>query len=673
MPKFSEDDRQTTPKSKISLLGRKRKTSTYFRKPNFVRDVSDEESESIKPRFLEENENKRIQENPSVSVNLISSRRIPILSKNTSILSNESVPVQIDDDSNDSDIKSHNSTINSKNTNNLKIHDNNLSSYYKDNGKPQINNKFGIKNTYNNRLSSRLESDQFDFSEERERKMQEIRESKNSESLKTAEKLYLSLKKAPVKPYSKRSSNITFKYKTHIPRDDFDSTRSIFNQSPLKRKYETDTFTKRPYNEREPRKSIYRTFYDIEPTKKTKYYVELVDEPERSKNAEFTPEKKFDMDPEIMKYSGKKFLVYNGIELHGEDIARLQPGEMLNDAIIDFYLLNLQLTMQSDSIHIFNTQFYQLLKRRAEIDRYVKTVPSSVNIFDKDFVFIPINENVHWSLVVLCYPGNLTHENHCILYCDSLYNSTSNIHINYIRDYLTRRYFHEREREREFNEENYPLNIASLPKQTNSYDCGVYMIHYVEYFVRNGINSFPVKLKDLFNTYAVRSKRKDIYSLIQKLRSEYSPNVSIHLDESDDEVTVVTIDRPKPMESSRSSYKSNNKSEDNDSLGDNNNMDSFEFRPKETKTYKSLKSPKTLLREVLSDFEDDDEIENSKNKTSTSSFRFMRHSNNNSNNSNETRHIPILSVPESPDTSLSIYDTPIDEMKIYPNKRRRLF
>ena len=28
-----------------------------------------------------------------------------------------------------------------------------------------------------------------------------------------------------------------------------------------------------------------------------------------------------------------------------------------------------------------------------------------MNIFEKDFVVVPINENYHWYLVIICYPG----------------------------------------------------------------------------------------------------------------------------------------------------------------------------------------------------------------------------------------------------------------------------
>lgn len=30
-----------------------------------------------------------------------------------------------------------------------------------------------------------------------------------------------------------------------------------------------------------------------------------------------------------------------------------------------------------------------------------------INIFEKDFLFFPVHENEHWSLIVLCYPQRL--------------------------------------------------------------------------------------------------------------------------------------------------------------------------------------------------------------------------------------------------------------------------
>uniref|UniRef100_A0A915K4R2 Ubiquitin-like protease family profile domain-containing protein n=1 Tax=Romanomermis culicivorax TaxID=13658 RepID=A0A915K4R2_ROMCU len=37
--------------------------------------------------------------------------------------------------------------------------------------------------------------------------------------------------------------------------------------------------------------------------------------------------------------------------------------------------------------------------------RLVRTWTKNVNIFDKDFIIIPINENSHWYLAIICYPA----------------------------------------------------------------------------------------------------------------------------------------------------------------------------------------------------------------------------------------------------------------------------
>lgn len=35
----------------------------------------------------------------------------------------------------------------------------------------------------------------------------------------------------------------------------------------------------------------------------------------------------------------------------------------------------------------------------------VKTWTKNVNLFEKDFVIVPINENAHWFLAIICFPG----------------------------------------------------------------------------------------------------------------------------------------------------------------------------------------------------------------------------------------------------------------------------
>ncbi|XP_057679341.1 sentrin-specific protease 6 [Corythoichthys intestinalis] len=125
-----------------------------------------------------------------------------------------------------------------------------------------------------------------------------------------------------------------------------------------------------------------------------------------------------------------KLMVYppppakGGISVTNEDLHCLNEGEFLNDVIIDFYLkyLVLEKLKKEDSqrIHVFSSFFYRRLTQREKgsaPDRNtnlpipkrkhnrVKTWTRHVDLFEKDFVFVPINESAHWYLAVICFPG----------------------------------------------------------------------------------------------------------------------------------------------------------------------------------------------------------------------------------------------------------------------------
>jgi hypothetical protein len=52
------------------------------------------------------------------------------------------------------------------------------------------------------------------------------------------------------------------------------------------------------------------------------------------------------------------------------------------------------------------------------------TLAQYVDLFSKDFIFVPIHEALHWSLAIICHPGNWHgrrgHGTACILHLDSM-------------------------------------------------------------------------------------------------------------------------------------------------------------------------------------------------------------------------------------------------------------
>ncbi|NXW89709.1 SENP7 protease, partial [Alopecoenas beccarii] len=123
----------------------------------------------------------------------------------------------------------------------------------------------------------------------------------------------------------------------------------------------------------------------------------------------------------------KNLIVYpappakGGLGVTREDLECLEYGEFLNDVIIDFYLKYLLLEKVpkhlADRTHIFSSFFYKCLTRtekNSEGDlkvspaqkrhRRVRTWTRRINIFSKDYIFVPVNEESHWYVAVICFP-----------------------------------------------------------------------------------------------------------------------------------------------------------------------------------------------------------------------------------------------------------------------------
>lgn len=100
------------------------------------------------------------------------------------------------------------------------------------------------------------------------------------------------------------------------------------------------------------------------------------------------------------------------------DIERLDEGEFLNDNLMTFYLRWLQHKTEerypeiAERVYFHNTFFYERLtkstKGKAGINyENVERWTSKVNLLKYDYIVVPVNENFHWYVAIICHAPKL--------------------------------------------------------------------------------------------------------------------------------------------------------------------------------------------------------------------------------------------------------------------------
>ncbi|KAH1156504.1 hypothetical protein AAZX31_18G260600 [Glycine max] len=227
------------------------------------------------------------------------------------------------------------------------------------------------------------------------------------------------------------------------------------------------------------------------------------------------------------------------------DIELLQPQKCLNDNIIDFYikyLINKLPTDKQDRFHFFNCFFFPKLvdlstdnpsiasDGKAAFQR-VSKLTRKVNLFEKNYIFIPINYSLHWSLIVICHPAEVmtcyrdeetkgSPKEACILHMDSRKGIHQDLH-NVFQSYLCEEW---KERHNNVRDDvssiflDLPFVPLELPQQQNAYDCGIFLLHYVERFLEQAPINFNRSLISKFSYWFpppdASLKRSHIHKLL---------------------------------------------------------------------------------------------------------------------------------------------------------------
>ncbi|KAH7570269.1 hypothetical protein JRO89_XS05G0079300 [Xanthoceras sorbifolium] len=239
------------------------------------------------------------------------------------------------------------------------------------------------------------------------------------------------------------------------------------------------------------------------------------------------------------------------VEICYTDISHLAPGAYLTSPIMNFYirvcLLELWLLVSAVIIvldierylqqqasptnraiydcHFFNTYFYKKLKEAVSykgVDKnsfFIKFRRwwKGVNIFQKAYVLIPIHEDLHWSLVIISIPNKEEESGPIILHLDSLGLHSSKSVFDNIRSFLKEEWNYLNEEvspsdlpiadriwkhlRRRIDEKVITVNMflkyevlplrAVVPQQKNDYDCGLFVLFFMERFIEEA----PERLK----------------------------------------------------------------------------------------------------------------------------------------------------------------------------------
>lgn len=254
----------------------------------------------------------------------------------------------------------------------------------------------------------------------------------------------------------------------------------------------------------------------------------------------------------------------DAVSISKRDFDLLQPETFVNDTIIDFYIKYLKNKIkpeEKDRFHFFNSFFFRKL---ADPDKdpldasqgkvayqRVKKWTRKVNLFEKDFVFIPVNYNYHWSVLVICHLGEMATFKDadadakesikvpCVLHMDSIRGSHIGLK-GLLQSYLREEWIG---RQQVASEDicsrfsNLRFISLELPQQQNSYDCGLFLLHYVELFLEQAPLHFnPFKITnsssflnvDWFPPAEASLKRVVIQRLISNLlENPYQESCSI--------------------------------------------------------------------------------------------------------------------------------------------------
>ncbi|KAI3919208.1 hypothetical protein MKX01_029229 [Papaver californicum] len=117
------------------------------------------------------------------------------------------------------------------------------------------------------------------------------------------------------------------------------------------------------------------------------------------------------------------------------------------------------------------------------------------HIFSKKYVFVPIVCWSHWSLLILCHFGESlesTTRKPCMLLLDSLEIADPRRFEPDIRKFILDIYEVEGKPDHKKAIGKIPLLVPKVPQQRNKDDCGLFVLYFMELFMRSAPDNFSI-------------------------------------------------------------------------------------------------------------------------------------------------------------------------------------
>ncbi|CAK9137778.1 unnamed protein product [Ilex paraguariensis] len=203
------------------------------------------------------------------------------------------------------------------------------------------------------------------------------------------------------------------------------------------------------------------------------------------------------------------------VEIFYSDMECLAPEAYLSSTIMNFYIRYLQQSTSPQNTigrdyHFFNTYFYRklkeaVLKKRSDQENSFEKFRrwwKGVNIFEKSYILLPIHDDLHWSLVIICIPYKEDEAGPILLHLDSLGLHCSKSIFENIKSFLRLEWNCLNRGEAPSDPpiadkiwKNLPRRIdektIEVPRQRNDYDCGMFVLFFMERFIQEA----PERLK----------------------------------------------------------------------------------------------------------------------------------------------------------------------------------